>query len=151
MGLALHQSRFALASFKFNVYSVVIPEGDTLEDCQKPEYWAHVASKLRAGDEIRVVNDQSSLYARFYVLEAGNIWAKVAVIESAVLSASVPASVGDGVKIEVKFAGPHHRWRVTRLMGGNREILQANFETEDTAKAWAADYVKTIGQTKQAA
>jgi len=150
MGLALHQSRFALASFKFNTYSVVIPETDTLEDCQKPEYWAHVASKLRAGDEIRIVNDQSSLYARLYVLEAGNIWAKVAVIETAELSAAAPVS-GDGVKIEVKFAGPHHRWRVTRLAGGNREILQANFETEDAAKVWAADYVKTIGQTKQAA
>jgi len=150
MGLALHQSRFALASFKFNVYSVVIPETDTLEDCQKPEYWAHVASKLRAGDEIRIVNDQSSLYARFYVLEAGNIWAKVAVIETAELSAAAAVS-GDGVKVEVKFAGPHHRWRVTRLAGGNREILQANFETEDAAKVWAADYVKTIGQTKQAA
>lgn len=143
MGLSLHASRFAQADQKFNRWTIVQPVGETVDNCLDPGYWAHVASKLRVGDEIRVLNDEMTHYALLLVVASERLWAKVVVLSQMPLAAA-GAKPDDGYVLETEFAGPHHMHRVYRVRDGQKDILSHGHATKDAAMKWAAEHLKTI-------
>jgi 16S rRNA U1498 N3-methylase RsmE len=143
MGLSLHASRFAQADQKFNRWTIVQPVGASVEDCLDPGYWAHVASKLRVGDEIRVLNDEMTHYAVLLVVESDRLWAKVAILNQASLTVG-SVKPGDDYAVEVEYAGPHHMHRVYRMRGGQKEVLSHGHQSKDAALRAAAEHMKTV-------
>jgi len=52
-------------------WTIILPEGYTVEDCLKPSFWAHVASIFDGHKDfhnfIEVVNVERTVYAKLYV------------------------------------------------------------------------------------
>ena len=146
MPLSLNASRFGLAEHKRNVWHAVLPEGEDYANVFNPAYWAHVAAKMRAGDEIIVINDEMTLRAHLVVKNAARMFAQVVEVSKVDLSIQATSSeVVAEYHVEVKWAGPHDKFRVERIRDGKREVLVAGMD-KDTADKWAADHMKTIGK-----
>ena len=146
MPLSLNATRFGLAEHKRNVWHAVLPEGDDYENVFDPSYWAHVATKMRAGDEIIVINDQMTLRAHLVVKKAERLFVQVVEVSKVDLTIQTSSSeVLADYAVEVKWAGPHDKFRVERIRDGKREVLSAGMD-KDAAEKWAADHLKTIGK-----
>lgn len=150
MGLSLHASRFGQAEHKRNEWHVIMPAGEPFESCLAPGYWAHVAAKMRPGDEITVINDEMSIYAKLMVRQAERIWASVVVIHKTDLGTATPEVSSDDYKVEVEWAGPHDKHRVIRLRGDKKEVLSKGHETSDSAQKWATDHMRTVNVKRAA-
>lgn len=120
-----------------NIWQVKPEIAAEIEDLLDPNYWAHVARRMRAGDRIEAVPDDRHYYAEFFVLAASTNWAKLILIRKVTL-------IKDNAPIEkagyiVKFAGKH-KWRVEK----DGEILSKNHDDQKSAAAWLADHIKDM-------
>lgn len=111
----LTPNRFNLAEHQRNIFDV-IPEKDTPFDALLTDkYWAHVSAKLKPGDRIEVRAEDGSYYAELLVLDAGRLYAKIAVLLHVELE---PVEVKEGgltaEGYEVKWCGPKLKWCVLR-------------------------------------
>jgi hypothetical protein len=130
------------AEFANNDHRVTVEQGVTMEDVVKPDFWAHVAPKLRPYDEIRLCTDDGMFYARLLVLSVGRNWAKVFTLEVHELTTKdvdmSQAEAFDGY--EVKYRGPHCKFSVVRK--SDSEVVKEGLGTKSEAHAWLADHVK---------
>lgn len=145
MSLSLNAARFGLAEHKRNVWHAVVPEGTDYEAVFEPAYWAHVAVKMRPGDEIIVINDEMTYRAELVVRNAARMWAQVAEVSRVDLATEAAPDALSDYKVEVKWAGPHDKFRVERIRNGKRETLASGMD-KDAAEKWKAEHLKTIGQ-----
>ncbi len=108
-----------------------------VNDLLDPDYWAHVAKQMRAGDRIEAIPDDRHYYAEFFVLAASTNWAKLILLRETTLIKDHEKSVTDGFSIG--FAGPH-KWRVTR----GTEILSKDHDDKDSAAKWLAEHMENV-------
>ena len=120
-----------------NIWQVKPEIAAEVKDLLDPNYWAHVARRMRAGDRIEAVPDDRHYFAEFFVLAAATNWAKLVLIREVTLIKDNKAVEKDGYI--VKFAG-RHRWRVEK--GG--EILSKNHDDQKSAAAWLANHIKDM-------
>lgn len=136
----LQTARFKLTEHENNDWTVY-PEKDTpLEAILEPGYWAHISAKLRPFDEIRVIAEDGSFYARLLVQDAGRLYAKVAKIEYVELNkVDVEQASGAIAGYKIKWRGPHEKWSVLR----GEDVLVSG-KTKDAANLWLVEHLKTI-------
>lgn len=145
MGLSLNASRFGLAEHRRNVWHAVIPAGSDYSEIFNPGYWAHVAQKMRPGDEVVVINDEMTLRALLVVKSAAHLFAQVVEVSKVDLTdAQASPEVTGDYEVTVKWAGPHDKFRVERVRNGKKEVLASGMD-KDAADKWATDHLKTIG------
>lgn len=146
----LRASRFQQADHFFTTYAVNAEAGHTIEDVEKPEYWAHVARQARPMDEIVVRADDGSYYARFLVLDSGDTWLKLHRLIHVELQKQASRDVlsRDG-EYKISWAGPHDKWRVVRL--SDSEKLVSGLASRDAADDWVREYRKVIAPRAKAA
>ena len=111
----------------------------TVKDMLSPDYWAHVARSMRAGDRVEAIPDDRHYFAEFFVLAASTNWAKLILLREIPLIKDNEEVQTDG--FAVKFAGAH-KWRVTR----GKEILSKGHDDKDSAAKWLADNLKDLKQ-----
>jgi hypothetical protein len=145
MSLSLSAARFGLAEHKRNEWHAVIPEGTDYEAVFDPGFWSHVAGKMRPGDKVTVINDQMTFHAELIVKNAARLWAQVVEISRTELASMSPPDVVSDYQVDVKWAGPHDKFRVERVRGGKKDILASGMD-KDAAEKWKAEHLKTIGQ-----
>jgi hypothetical protein len=145
--MRLHASRFGLADQKRNVWHAILPAETDYQEIFKPDYWAHVSQKMRAGDEIVILNDEMTMRAHLVVKRAGHLFAQVVEVSRVSLS-DAPASEEPEAKdydVQVVWAGPHDKFRVERVRSGKRDVLARGMD-KDAAEKWAADHLKTVAK-----
>lgn len=145
-------SRFVLAEHVNTTYVVTVEGGLTKAQIIHPDFWGHVAAKLRPYDEIKVRCDDGSFYAQLLVLSAERTFARVRVLawhdlttadvaktqaESAEKPSVTPAGPTD---YEVRQRGPHLKWCVVRL--SDSQVLREKEPTKRDAEKWLDDYLK---------
>lgn len=54
-----------------NLYRITANPGSAPDDVLRPEFWVHVASKLRVGDKIEIMAADTSWYGELCVMEVG--------------------------------------------------------------------------------
>lgn len=132
--------RFTGTEYAYNTWSVNAEQGTSREDLKSPDFWSHVAHKLRAGDEVRVLAEDHAYLARFLVVATDRTWARVHELEYVDLRTQVEeaevAMIADDY--EVKLRGPK-RWSVIRK--ADRQVLQEQLHTEDDAREWLKKYL----------
>jgi len=106
-------------------------------DLLDPDYWAHVARRMRAGDRVEAVPEDRHYFAEFFVLAASTNWAKLVLIREVTLIKDNEKTVLDG--FSVAFAGAH-KWRVTR----GDEVLSKGHDDKDSASKWLAENMKDL-------
>lgn len=139
--LKLKPTRLHLGEAKIRTWFAEIEEGTPYEALFSPVYWDVHGYKFRPGDFIRVKPDDGSYTADLEVVGVGvggvrveeyykKEWKKV----------EAPATLLS--QYLVKYAGPHHRYRVERI--ADKHIEQAGFETETAANQWLAENLKAL-------
>ena len=120
-----------------NIWQVKPEIAVTVEDLLKPEYWAHVARRMRAGDRVEAVPDDRHYFAEFFVLAASSNWAKLVLLREVTIIKDNEQIVSEDFM--VAFAGAH-KWRVTR----GDEVLSKGHDDKDSATKWLAENMKEL-------
>lgn len=107
-----------------------------------PSYWAHVAAKMKAGNEIRVDAFDMSWSACLKVRWADRVSAKVGVIAHAQFEAIDEAEMTAETPYEVKWRSPTRKHGVIRKSDG--QVLKDGFETKPAAHLWAGNYFRNM-------
>ena len=146
--MTLNVSRMKLAEFDRVVWSVIPEAGTNLQTMLAPEYWAHVADRLRPWAKIEVISEDGSYYAELLVKDCGRTWAKVVPISFIKLDQLVQSEdptnrdVVDG--FEVAFKGPKRKWSVIRLKDG--EYMRQEMGSREEAALWRTDHIKSLAR-----
>lgn len=133
----LPMRNFKEASFSHSEFRVNPEVGTKLEDVLEPEYWANVSSRVNPHDIITVVPEDTSFYAKLFVLSSGKTSLKVHVIEYTDFSkVAKPARTKLEDFFEIKFAGAA-KWRVTRKSDGS-VVSNEQLQSRENAEEWLA-------------
>lgn len=136
----LHLTQHALVD-----YTHTVSEGTEFADLLKPEYWAHVAQKLRPHTLIKVIPEDGSYWAELLVLSCDRLWAKVFVMRHYDLTEAIEndeATASRLVEFEIQWKGPVKKHVVIRK--SDRSILAEGIQTKGEAQLWLDGHLKTI-------
>jgi hypothetical protein len=139
MGHVLKPMMFKQADYVRNVYMISPDAGVPWDSVLQPQYWAHVAAKLKPYDEIVVVPEDDRFYGRVLVLRTGTAMAIVRQIEFVELEDRVADEIEDP-EYTIEWKGPIARWRVTRKVDG---MVVAEGDTVKT-KPMAEEFVREL-------
>ncbi len=118
-----------------------IEEGTPYEALFNPVFWDNHGYKLRIGNRILAEPDEGHYEAEFKVV--GNGVGGVRIVEIRKHDfAKAPAVPLIADQFRVKFAGPHHKWRVERVEDSHVE--QSGFGSEAEASVWLAENLKAL-------
>ena len=117
-------------------HTAVVEAKVTRKDLLEPQYWAHVANKLRPKDKIEVFSEDDSFYATYVVVAAEKTWARLHELSyhnlgQSQLSPEQQAHIRQDY--EIKSRGPK-KWSVLRK--SDRAVLQENMHSEADAEKW---------------
>jgi hypothetical protein len=113
----------------------------TLDDLLRPDYWTHVAHKLRRGDLVEVFPEGEAYYAQLIVRSSGNGWAN---LEPLFLRQfETEASTKTTLTTVVEWGGAVDKYRVIRL--SDRYALSVGHNTQGAAVAWQLAHEKAVG------
>lgn len=139
---AMEMARFTGEEFSRERWVCTAFERTNPEDLLKPEYWAHVATKLTPRSRIEAWADDGSWMAEYVVLEAGRNWARVHLLNvSHFTSADIAQTLADHMSpYEITHRGPHAKWSVIRK--SDRQVLSEGYETARAAAEYMDERVK---------
>lgn len=119
-----------------------VEEGTQPEDMMRPEYWAHVAAKMRRFQAFEIVDECGEWIARAYVAECGRNWARI-VIDGVTMLAGEAPDVGpdprEAFKVEYRA---HQKYRIRRLEDG--AIIAEGIETKAEAHKRLDEHMKAL-------
>lgn len=157
----LDAARYALAEQVRNTHAVTVEAGLTRAQIVHPDFWGHIAARLRPYDRIEVRCDDGATFAELLVLSAERTFARVRVLAWHDLTTKDVAKTQAGVKepvespegegtdplkaYQVKNFGAHLKWCVVRLSDAER--IREREPSKTAAEAWLADYVRVITTT----
>jgi len=127
-------------------YTHTVSEGTPFEDLLKPEYWAHVAQKLRPHTLIKVVPEDGSYWAELLVLSCDRLWAKVFVLRHHDLTAVVEDSEATASRLaefDIQWKGPVKKHVVIRK--SDSTAVADGIQTKGEAQLWLDNHLKTLG------
>ena len=139
----LTPGRLKPAEYVRSPFRVEPAAGAALEDVMAPDYFAHVASKLRAGDRLEIMPECMSWYAEALVVDATRLSARIAI-----LTGPLELDVGERVLAddgyEARWISPALRFGVFRR--SDEHLMIKNLETKADAEKWIAGRVgmKTV-------
>jgi len=125
------------ASYECNTWQVKPEINAKPKDLLDPNYWAHVAGRMRAGDRVEAVPDDRHYYAEYFVLAASKNWAKLVLMREVTLIKDNDKTVSEGFTVE--FAG-NHKWRVRE----GSSVISKGHDDKDAASKWLAEHMKDI-------
>lgn len=152
----------ALAEQVRNIYRAEVGAGITRKDIVNPAFWAHYATKFRPYDEVTIIRQDGTLFARAVVLQAERTWARMFVLEwhdlttrDVSMSQATPAqnnaaaedTTGAGPTDPSKtftlmYKGQRMKWCVIRQSDGM--VVHEGEADKRAAEAWLTDYIKVI-------
>lgn len=139
----LKPSRLHQGEARIRYWYAIIEEGTPYEAVFKPEFWASHKHQFEIGDFIRCEPDEGHYTADLRVMSVGLGGVKVEeFVKKDWKVADAPLSLMTDYK--VKFAGPHHKWRVERKT--DKHIEATGFQNEAEANRWLATNAKKLQQ-----
>lgn len=143
---AMESSRFRECDYERTVYVATAFEDTTAEDMLKPEYWVHVASKLKPWDRIEARANDGTWWAEFMVLETGRAFARVTMMRQINLTTTDVAQSQNSALIEyqVLWRGPHCKWSVIR--NSDKQVLHEGNGSRDGAETWLKNHLVAMSK-----
>lgn len=137
--------RFKNAEFERVIYQACPEAGVTFEEVCEPAFWSHVAEKLKPSDRIEVLAEDGSYFAELLVVDAGRLYAKVAVLRFVELSSPDVAGIEKTLaEFKVEFKGPTLKHVVIRL--SDNQIVQDGIARKIDAEEWIREHVKALAR-----
>lgn len=139
----LNEPRFKNAEYERTIWQASIEAGVPFEEVQKPEFWGHVAEKLKPLARIEVIAEDLSYFAELIVIDCDRLWAKTAVLRFVELDGqAAPPTLPADYRVEYK--GPTKKHVVIRE--SDNTIVQEGIATKAEANAWVGEHVKTLAR-----
>lgn len=132
-------ARIGLRVEKRNSWDVDVPVGTMPEQVFDEEIWSHLTVKLRAGDEIHVMPDDSAWEMVLHVQGVGRHYAHVVQKVFYKLGAVERGAALPSI-YKIEYAGSTYLWRVIR---GDR-LLRDGFSSESLARRYAANHEAAV-------
>lgn len=139
--VTIDPSRMRLAEYDRQDWIANVPEGVTIEDVQKPEFWSHMAQQIKPYDHIEVRAEDETWIAQLLVLRTDRTWAKVHLLKHYELTGAI-ATANIESKYEVQWKGPQKKWCVIRK--SDNAIQKENCEKTE-AIAWMDNHERMVG------
>jgi hypothetical protein len=117
------------------------PIDHTIEDMLRPEYWMHVADKLRHYAHVECYAEDGTFYAEFLVVGKTANTARMALLNKVDLRA-VTEPIDMAKELEayvIRYAGPTNGFNVVRRADGR--IMRGGLLTEQEARTWLLNFV----------
>lgn len=134
------QDRILPLEFAANTWRLRPFAETDIEDVLRSEYWAHVATKLQAGELIQVLPEDRAYFAELIVLDCGRTWAKVMLLRKVDLVAVK--------RQEIKVDGFTVTWRGPRkysvVRATDKQVMSEDHATKESALAWLDQHQKTV-------
>ena len=137
----LNPMRLKPATSAYMVYAVNAEAGVTPEDVAKPEYWAHVAKSLTAGDIVVARAEDLSWLAEYLVQDVGQKYARLATIAVYRFGAPSTGEV-EAQDFYPKWNGPNGKWAVVR--DKDKAIIATGLAAKEDALVWISNHRKTV-------
>lgn len=117
--------------------------GTTTDDVLKPDYWSHVAPRMRPYDHVEVRAEDGTWVMNLLVTGCDRNWARVVQVGDVIklTTADVAQSQAVSGKYKVEWKGPHHKHAVIRL--SDQQMISNGHENRAQATAWMLDYERT--------
>lgn len=138
---ALLPSRMKECEFERTLWVITAHENTRPEDLMEPDYWTHVAERLKPWDKIEARADDGSWYAELLVLDVSRRWATVHALRIDHLTTkdlSLSKALSDDYAVEWK--GPAHKFSVVRKSDG--ALLHEGEQTKAGAFQWLTNRIK---------
>lgn len=117
--------------------------GTPLEAVLDPKYWAHCSAQLAPENVITVIPEGAPWRAELLVLDAGRGYAKVIVLNHVEIeSHEVVGDESAADDYDVRWAGPHAKWRVVRK--SDKKVMIEERATKQDAYLWIASHRKAM-------
>lgn len=140
----LNPARLSLFEHTNTAYLATVETGTTEKDLLNPNFWSHIAPKLRPYDEIRVCCDDGSFYVTLLVVSCDRTWAKVKVKKDGWMNLEDETNVPENSEYEIKWGGPYLKFRVIRKKDGG--VLRDKLQTKKEASDWLEGHIGTTGK-----
>jgi hypothetical protein len=125
-----YNTDFFYAQYKGNRFVYEAPADLSFDEILKPSFWAHVASQLRQWDVIEVRPAGAVYKAELVVVEAGHLFAKVALDRKIALEAK-----SEDVKtLDIEQVG--NKFRIRR----GSDVMKDGLATKKEAERWIEDH-----------
>ena len=131
---------FKIADFLRTQWCISLKPGQSREDFMRPDFWAHVAARVKKNDRVEILHDEGSYFAEVIVVSVEKLGVKVALLREHNLNELESTQV-DQSEFYVKFRGPR-KWSILRQ--SDHQVIDENIETEGQAKQRLADMTKSV-------
>jgi hypothetical protein len=140
----LLSSKLRLAEAVRSTYVATVEANTTRDTLLKPDFWAHVANKLRVNDRIEVFYEDGSAFAELTITSLGRNWVKVFELRYVSLTPKLPEALKTQAKYpdgyDVQYKGPSKKWTVLR----GSEVIKDGCQEKPEAEAWLDEHIKTV-------
>ena len=141
----INPARMESAEYKRTTWVAIATPGSTPIDLMRPEYWAHVAEKMKVWDKIEIRANDGAWYAEVVVVDVSRQWARinpllVVDLTTKDVSMSQAAAMNKAAQYTVVHRGEHCKWSVVR--NSDMQVVHEFEETQAGAMAWMTDRQK---------
>jgi len=143
MGRKALPGHVRLASFDRHEWRYMPPHGTTKDMLLDPSFWSHVSKGFTVGDKIEVVWEDGTAYMVLLVRDCSRLYAKLGVIHEVHFEDRVEPGVSmdlDGY--EVKWGGPHRKYRVIRKK--DNQVMKDMLPSAEDGRKYILDHVKAL-------
>jgi hypothetical protein len=127
----MYNTSFFYAEYVGKRYVCKVPADLSFDEVLKPAFWTHVGQMLKPWDRIEVRPEDLAYVAELVVVDAGPMFAKVALLSKQALEVKSEAAGA----LEIEFAAGKHRVR------RGSDVLKDGFATKKDAQRWVDDYL----------
>ncbi|HAT2607132.1 TPA: hypothetical protein I8235_000041 [Kluyvera intermedia] len=121
---------FNLAEYSRNVWRVTALHGQSFDQFKDPETWAHVAANFKRYDEVEVVAEDGSFYAKGIVQKITKTSATIHFYIHEDFEQKDSVQSDDG-KYSVEWGGKA-KWRIVRKTDG--EVIESHISSKEEAQ-----------------
>lgn len=141
---------FDAAQFRFNEWSAVLSENQTIEDALDPTFWADVVDKVMGHDKskprglmdiIKVRKPDTMQYVELMITGIGKGFIRVVKSEREFKAAEGPAISQDS-PLSPRWNVGRRSYDVIRKADG--AVMHSGFQTKGAANEWIADHIQKM-------
>lgn len=139
------EASYARTTWEFKEF----PPETTVQDLLDPAMWCHVARQhLKPLDEIIIIPQGAPFRAHFIVMDKGDTFAKIKLLDVKLLNAEEAGEEADvnevvhlpeDAPVSVEWKGPVLKYSVIR--NTDQERLKTGFAIKAEAEKWAAEHL----------
>ena len=121
-----------------------VDHGVTIDDLLDPVFWSDVSGHCFQGkfNRVEITWKDGSQWAELLVVGYGPTWAKMVKLNYVVLNTPEGIKTVGGKDYEIKWSGPHSKFRIIRLADG--EVIRDGFENKELAEVDLKEYVASL-------